>query len=412
MSKFKVGDRVYGRTNVMNIEGACTITRIDPGHCICEYAACFDGHPRSDWWIYNDSVRPIQNKIIITTNGNTTLARLYEDKKVIKSAEAKCSPEDTFDFAVGAKLAFERLMGEKPDAEDVVDIDWDAFMSGKIAINLRTEKDVIALLSEIEQKYPGVTWRSGSKPTKFTTFFEEYKKNTLLGMAHGGGLTFCSIGGPSHTISKLPIVVYRKNPQPVETPTPKPAKLYCVKEYEAGEFLTKGKVYDVSGGNITYDDGWEAGWRGTNALGGRSVLGHYCVPLVRRRAKVGEWVYLTKEPSGNSTFPSNYHKGDIVRIASFGIMPSVASKGGVNWTGFREDEYLVLEGYKPEQDKQEFDWKAFAEGKIAVNCKTKPDALAFLRELESRYPDIRWRSGAEPSEINGWDLHKENTLYN
>ena len=38
------------------------------------------------------------------------LARLYENNEVIRTAEAKCSPEDTFDFETGAKLAFERLI--------------------------------------------------------------------------------------------------------------------------------------------------------------------------------------------------------------------------------------------------------------------------------------------------------------
>lgn len=53
-------------------------------------------------------------KIVITTDGKTTLARLYEEKKVIKSAEAHCSPDDKFDFSVGAKLAMERLNKEAP----------------------------------------------------------------------------------------------------------------------------------------------------------------------------------------------------------------------------------------------------------------------------------------------------------
>ena len=48
-------------------------------------------------------------RILITTNGKETLARLYEDGEVKKSAKAECSPDDTFDFSVGAKLAFERL---------------------------------------------------------------------------------------------------------------------------------------------------------------------------------------------------------------------------------------------------------------------------------------------------------------
>lgn len=57
-------------------------------------------------------------KIVITTDGKETLARLYEGDKVIKSATAKCNPGDTFDFAIGAKLAFERLTAEKKKASE------------------------------------------------------------------------------------------------------------------------------------------------------------------------------------------------------------------------------------------------------------------------------------------------------
>lgn len=59
-------------------------------------------------------IKPKTEKIVITHDGKTTLARLYEDNKVVKSAEAKCSPDDEFDFPIGARLAFERLIEEKP----------------------------------------------------------------------------------------------------------------------------------------------------------------------------------------------------------------------------------------------------------------------------------------------------------
>ena len=63
-----------------------------------------------------------KQKVVITTDGKTTLARLYDGKKVIDRAEAKCHPEDKFDLTIGAKLAFERLMDrgdkkEKPTPE-------------------------------------------------------------------------------------------------------------------------------------------------------------------------------------------------------------------------------------------------------------------------------------------------------
>lgn len=53
------------------------------------------------------------NKIVITTDGKETLARLYDGNNVIESATAKCSPDDEFDFNIGARIAFDRLIGEE-----------------------------------------------------------------------------------------------------------------------------------------------------------------------------------------------------------------------------------------------------------------------------------------------------------
>lgn len=51
-----------------------------------------------------------EHKIVITTDGKTTTAKLYDGKKFIKEATAKCSPEDEFDFKIGAELAFRRVL--------------------------------------------------------------------------------------------------------------------------------------------------------------------------------------------------------------------------------------------------------------------------------------------------------------
>lgn len=62
-------------------------------------------------WVYSDRIELINdNKIVITTDGATTTARFYDGKKVIKAAKAECSPEDEFDFKIGAKIAFDRLV--------------------------------------------------------------------------------------------------------------------------------------------------------------------------------------------------------------------------------------------------------------------------------------------------------------
>lgn len=81
----------------------------------------YGGHSlkrRCEWgygqWVYPDCTELIgDNKIVITTDGATTTARFYDGKKVIKAAKAKCSPEDEFDFNIGAKIAFDRLVGNE-----------------------------------------------------------------------------------------------------------------------------------------------------------------------------------------------------------------------------------------------------------------------------------------------------------
>lgn len=64
---------------------------------------------------YFDLVRKAkQETIVIYRNDNKVVAM---DKSTGEKAEAKCNPADEFDFRTGAKLAFNRLMGEdvKPD---------------------------------------------------------------------------------------------------------------------------------------------------------------------------------------------------------------------------------------------------------------------------------------------------------
>lgn len=48
-------------------------------------------------------------EIHITTDGKTTYAVLKQDGKVLSRSEAKCHPDDKFDFETGAKIALDRL---------------------------------------------------------------------------------------------------------------------------------------------------------------------------------------------------------------------------------------------------------------------------------------------------------------
>ena len=63
----------------------------------------------------SDMLKKVRSEtIVIYRNDNKVIAL---DKSTGEKAEANCNPADEFDFRTGAKLAFNRLMGEdaKPD---------------------------------------------------------------------------------------------------------------------------------------------------------------------------------------------------------------------------------------------------------------------------------------------------------
>lgn len=131
MREFKIGDRVrvidkFERRDMKNKVG--TVVDLDKDSCRpWEIGVEFDeklglgGHSCNMKgkdgfcrWGYKRELALVEDrKIVITTDGKETLARLYEGKKVIKTATAKCSRDDVFDFNAGARLAFERLTKEE-----------------------------------------------------------------------------------------------------------------------------------------------------------------------------------------------------------------------------------------------------------------------------------------------------------
>lgn len=69
--------------------------------------------------LFSDMLKKVGSEtIVIYRNDNKVVAL---DKTTGEKAEAKCNPADEFDFRTGAKLAFNRLMGEdaKPDDGEV-----------------------------------------------------------------------------------------------------------------------------------------------------------------------------------------------------------------------------------------------------------------------------------------------------
>jgi len=121
--KFNIGDCVIVEES--NIEGICgvnlrgknvvgTIERI--------FSDAKSAHP---YWVITKehpgglycSVKCLasefnKEKIVITHDGKTVKATMYYGDGSKEMATANCSPEDTFDFYTGAKLAMERLMNK------------------------------------------------------------------------------------------------------------------------------------------------------------------------------------------------------------------------------------------------------------------------------------------------------------
>lgn len=118
MAKFKVGDRVRVLDG-SKIEGyagnwvSCMDKYVGEIHTVAKI------HPGGSYqlkdipFVYDErGLERVENpgKIIITTDSRITTAKLYQHGEPTQKAVATCSPDDTFDFAIGAKLALDRLI--------------------------------------------------------------------------------------------------------------------------------------------------------------------------------------------------------------------------------------------------------------------------------------------------------------
>ena len=114
--KFKVGERYKSRM-ILDNAAVIEITEIN-GDFVSYKDVERETSGRKMFEIgsiFSDNLEKVGSEtIVIYRNDNKVVAL---DKSTGKKAEAKCNPVDEFDFHVGAKLAFNRLMGEdvKPD---------------------------------------------------------------------------------------------------------------------------------------------------------------------------------------------------------------------------------------------------------------------------------------------------------
>ena len=128
--KFKVGDRVKVKKDIVTINrrtvGKCGTVKelLTDNYCSVEFDEFVGGHDCNGFakeghgWNHAedalDLVKTQNETIVIYRNDNKVVAL---DKSTGEKAEAISNPADEFDFRTGAKLAFNRLMGEdvKPD---------------------------------------------------------------------------------------------------------------------------------------------------------------------------------------------------------------------------------------------------------------------------------------------------------
>lgn len=131
MSKFKVGDkvRILDGSKIKNYtDGWCGSLKRYTGRnsTVIDVMDFVDG--RVGYKLYGTgsftfderSLKYAEHETIVIYRKDNEVIAL--DKKIGKKAIAKCSPEDTFDFNIGAKLAFDRLMNSNKESITVEDM--------------------------------------------------------------------------------------------------------------------------------------------------------------------------------------------------------------------------------------------------------------------------------------------------
>lgn len=120
-NKFKVGDKVKvlktgnGCMGAIGKIGYITNEESHNGLCTYEKGINIKREDNGQVWRVNTDAKlelirkKTDDTIVIYRNNNKVIAL---DKTTGKKAEARCNPADEFDFHAGAKLAFQRLLGE------------------------------------------------------------------------------------------------------------------------------------------------------------------------------------------------------------------------------------------------------------------------------------------------------------
>lgn len=196
--------------------------------------------------------RKTNKSIIINTDGyKVVTATLYgENGEQLRKETAKCSPEDVFDFEVGAKLAVERLFEDK---ERIVVGDSKL----KVEFN-RHGVEVIAEVLEMDEALrEKESLASGGEYEVFSVAYTEIRKHWLFVRGNEKArdhdkayFRFDSITEAKEYIENISELIRKINRERKWN-----AKVVCVESYNPYLFFTKGKIYSVVNGKIKDDRG-------------------------------------------------------------------------------------------------------------------------------------------------------------
>ena len=187
------------------------------------------------WCWVDEMFESVARKIVITTDGNETLARLYEGNKVVKSATAKCAPDDEFNFNTGARLAFDRLIGEEKTAEKWRVVHRPARVGDYIRIKRTNfsfnEIGDILKVAEVNEHYVSVKACDHPRDTRsYSNYLWHY---------------------PHHYYEVIEPCTAEKKEEYYN------GKVVCVKAGKVFAY-TVGKIYEFKDGNVINDNGGNA----------------------------------------------------------------------------------------------------------------------------------------------------------
>lgn len=117
ITKFKVIKPRKGDLSVYNLSLGEILTLKEDDGSYCPYFYKEDGfsaYASLDRLIPFADFGETKFKVVVYPSHNKVIAKLIYNKSVVSVAEAKCSPEDEFNFLTGLQIAIARLVQQHP----------------------------------------------------------------------------------------------------------------------------------------------------------------------------------------------------------------------------------------------------------------------------------------------------------